>query len=63
MRNKTIGYEPTRALKSPEDYRRLAERCRELARTVSTEKERADLLARAHIWDLLADRAGCAAEG
>jgi len=46
-----------------EDYRRLAqkcrerltERCRETAHTVSTEKERADLLAMAKIWDFLAD--------
>jgi hypothetical protein len=46
----------------PEDYRRLArkcrerltETCRETAHTVSTEKERADLLAMAKIWDFLA---------
>jgi len=60
---RTLGYESTGQLRRPEEYRRLAERCRELARTVSTQKERADLLARAHIWDLLADRAGCAADG
>jgi hypothetical protein len=60
---RNLGYESAGHLRRPEEYRRLAERCRELARTVSTEKERADLLARAHIWDLLADRAGCAAEG
>ena len=44
--------------KGPEDYRRLAEKCRETAHTVSTEKERADLLAMAQIWDLIAGRVG-----
>jgi hypothetical protein len=47
----------------PEDYRRLAQKCRErltetcreTAHPVSTEKERADLLAMAKIWDFLAD--------
>jgi hypothetical protein len=33
--------------KGPEYYRRLAEKCRETARSVSTEKERDDLLAMA----------------
>jgi hypothetical protein len=42
--------------KGPKDYRRLADKCRETAHTVSTEKERADLLAMAQIWDLIADR-------
>jgi len=41
--------------KTPEEYRQLAEKCRETARTVSTERDRADLLARAKIWDFLAD--------
>jgi hypothetical protein len=40
---------------SQEDYRRLADQCRETARTVSTETERADLLARARTFDFLAD--------
>ena len=40
---------------SPEDYRRLADQCRQAARTASTEKERADLLASAKTWDFLAD--------
>jgi hypothetical protein len=62
-RNKTGGYEPTGELKSPQEYRRLAEKCRELARKVSTEKERAELLARADTWDLLANRNANAAEG
>ena len=44
--------------KGPEEYRRLAEKCRETAHTVSTEKERADLLAMAQIWDLIAGRVG-----
>jgi len=40
---------------SSEGYRRLANQCRETARMVSAEEERADLLARAKIWDFLAD--------
>lgn len=43
---------------SPEEYRRLAAKCRETARTVSAETERADLLAMAQIWDLIAGRIG-----
>jgi len=42
--------------KSPEEYRRLADQCRETARAISAENGRADLLARAGIWDLIADR-------
>jgi hypothetical protein len=42
--------------KSPEEYRWLAEKCRETARTISADNGRADLLARAEIWDLIADR-------
>jgi hypothetical protein len=46
--------------KSTEEYRReyrlLAEKVRKAARTAATEKERAELLARAKLWDLLADR-------
>jgi hypothetical protein len=41
--------------KSPEEYRRLAEKFREAARTVSAENERTDLLARAKIFDLIAE--------
>jgi len=41
--------------KSPDFYRRLADQCRETARMVSAEGERVDLLARAKIWDFLAD--------
>jgi hypothetical protein len=36
-------------------YRWLAERVRETAQKVSTESERAELLARARMWDFLAD--------
>ena len=42
--------------KSPEHYRELAEKCRGLARKVAEENGRADLLARAQTWDLIADR-------
>ena len=45
--------------KSLEDYRQLAVKCRETARTAAVEKARADLLAMAEIWDLIADRIGC----
>ena len=45
--------------KSPQehrpDYQRLADQCRQGARTASTEQERADLLARAKTWDFLAE--------
>jgi hypothetical protein len=41
--------------KQPEDYRRLTEKVRETAQTVSTERDRAELLAMAKIWDFLAD--------
>jgi hypothetical protein len=49
---------PTRPKKGPEEYRRLAKKCRETAITVSAEKERADLLAMAQTWDLIAGRIG-----
>jgi len=42
--------------KSLEDYRQLAVKCRETARTAAEEKAQADLLAMAEIWDLIADR-------
>ena len=38
-----------------EEYRRLAKTCREAARKVSAENERSELLARAKIWDFLAE--------
>jgi hypothetical protein len=41
---------------SGEDYRRLADQCRQAARTVSTEEERDELLARAKLWGFLAER-------
>jgi hypothetical protein len=41
--------------KTVEEYR-LAEKCREIARAVSAENERVELLATAHTWDLIADR-------
>ena len=44
--------------KTVEEYRQLAEKCRELARTVSAANGQADLLERAQIWDLIADRLG-----
>jgi hypothetical protein len=61
----TQGYRPDRRRKgAPEeyrpDYRRLADQCRQAARTASTETERADLLARAKIWDFLADHSQAA---
>jgi hypothetical protein len=37
--------------KEPEDYRGLADRVREAAHRVSNERQRADLLAMAKIWD------------
>jgi len=41
--------------KSPQFYRRLADQCRETARMASAEEEGADLLARAKVWDFLAE--------
>jgi hypothetical protein len=38
------------------DYRWFADQCRQVARKVSTEKEQAELLAMADVWDFLADR-------
>jgi hypothetical protein len=38
------------------DYRWLADQCRQAVTRASTEKERAELLARAKTWDFLADR-------
>jgi hypothetical protein len=41
----------------PEDYRRLADQCRQAASsTVSTQEERDELLERAKTWDFLAKR-------
>jgi hypothetical protein len=42
--------------KGSKDYRWLADQCRQAALTVSTQKERADLLAKAKTWALLAER-------
>jgi hypothetical protein len=42
--------------KTVEEYRQLADKCREIARAVSAENERVELLARAQAWDLIADR-------
>ena len=42
--------------KSAEEYRWLADKCRETARMVSAENGRAHLLAMAQTWDLIADR-------
>jgi hypothetical protein len=42
-------------IKNPEEYRRFAKMCREAARSVSAEKERAELLARAKAFDFLAE--------
>jgi hypothetical protein len=58
MRNKTEVYKPTNGAKSPDAYRRLAERCREVAGKISAANERAELLARAQAWDVIAERLG-----
>jgi hypothetical protein len=42
--------------KTVEEYRQLAEKCREIARAIAAENERLELLARAQAWDLIADR-------
>jgi hypothetical protein len=42
--------------KTVEEYREFAEKCREIARTISAASERAELLARAQAWDVIADR-------
>jgi thymidylate kinase len=42
-------------LKTSEDYRLVAEKCRQAARKESTEKERGHLLAIATRWDRIAD--------
>jgi hypothetical protein len=41
--------------KQAEDYRGLANRVREAAYRVSNERQRAELLVRAKLWDFLAD--------
>jgi hypothetical protein len=41
--------------KQAQDYRGLADRVRGAAHRVSNERERAELLARAKMWDFLAD--------
>jgi hypothetical protein len=52
-----LAMRKTRQNKTAEEYRQLAKKCRESARTVSTEKERVELLARAQGWDLIAEHA------
>jgi hypothetical protein len=49
--------------KSPQFYRRLADQCRQAARTASTEEERADLLTRAKTWEFLAEHPRAASFG
>jgi hypothetical protein len=44
--------------KTAEQYRWLAAKCRETARTASDGRERAHLLATAQRWDVLVDRVG-----
>jgi hypothetical protein len=46
--------------KNPEEYRRFAKKCREAARSVSADKERAEFLARAKTFDLLAEHCSAA---
>jgi len=41
--------------KNPEEYRRLAKKCREAAGSVSAENERAEFLARAKTFESLAE--------
>ena len=42
--------------KTAQEYRQLAEQCRKLAGTASAASERVDLLAKAQVWEVLADR-------
>jgi hypothetical protein len=55
--------------KTVQEYRQLAAKCREIARTVSAANQRAELLARAQTWDVIAERVGraepeaCSEEG
>jgi len=42
--------------KPVEEYRQLAEKCRETARMLSWDNERSRLLEMAQVWDLIADR-------
>ena len=42
--------------KTVEEYRQLAEKCRESARVLSRDNERGRLLEMAQVWDLIADR-------
>jgi hypothetical protein len=42
--------------KTAEEYRQLAEKCRETARMISWDNERGRLLKMAQVWDLIADR-------
>jgi len=47
--------------KTVNEYRKLAEKCRETARMIPGENERSRLLEMAQVWDLIADRVGRAA--
>jgi len=47
--------------KTVDEYRKLAEKCRETARMILGENERSRLLEMAQVWDLIADRVGRAA--
>jgi hypothetical protein len=54
------GFRPDHRRRGPAeeyrpDYRWLADQCRHAAGKASTETERADLLARAKLWDFLVD--------
>jgi hypothetical protein len=49
--------------KTVEEYRQLAEKCREIARAVSAENERNRLLETAEIWEVMADRVGGEGKG
>ena len=41
-----------------QEYRSLAQECRALARTLSTDEGRAQLIAMAEVWERLADQQG-----
>jgi hypothetical protein len=44
--------------KTVEEYRQLADRCRQTAHMVSAENDRSRLLEMARTWDLIAERVG-----
>jgi len=47
---------PKHPHKTVQEYRQLAEKCREAARTVSAQNERAEFLARARTFERIAER-------